>query len=286
MFCSGVWPQFGSPMEHSHMQNLSKSPVFTSMSPNSLPGLASILHPQPARIAPIGKDHGRTSHYDQIFSNGNSMQDHKLTRLNGSMPLPTFGASSSTTSGIETLSGPQFLWGSPNRYSHGFPTTGQSPTMVRPFAGAPGMFLGSSHQHHHHVGSAPSGIPFDQHFGRYHEPPQTLFMSPPAFSGSSFLNSRGPVKNVSISGNMMENGSSSFSNMSPRMMSPMFLGNRLYPGLGSTDLDGTSETSQNHNVDHNVNQMDDKKQFQLDLDKIIKGEDSRTTLMIKNIPNK
>ncbi|KAJ7965087.1 Protein MEI2-like [Quillaja saponaria] len=29
-----------------------------------------------------------------------------------------------------------------------------------------------------------------------------------------------------------------------------------------------------------------KKQYQLDLDKIISGEDTRTTLMIKNIPNK
>ncbi|KAM0050487.1 putative RNA recognition motif domain, mei2-like RNA recognition, RNA-binding domain superfamily [Helianthus debilis subsp. tardiflorus] len=259
----GFWPQFGSPMEHSPMQNLSKSPVFTSMSPSSLPELASILHPQPTKIAPIGKD-------------------HKLTQLNGSMP--TFGASSSTTSGIETLTGPQFLWGSPNRSSHGFLTTGQSPTMVHPFAGQPSPFHGSLHQHHH-VGSAPSGIPFDQHFGRYHESPEALFMSPPTFGGQSFLNSRGSVKNISYSGNFTENGSPNFSNMSPRM-SPMFLGNGHYPGLGSMNLDGVSERSRNHHVDHNVNQMDNKKQFQLDLDKIIKAEDTRTTLMIKNIPNK
>ncbi|KAI3744073.1 hypothetical protein L1987_57145 [Smallanthus sonchifolius] len=278
----GVWPQFGSPIEHSPLQSLTKSPVFTSLSPNSLPGLVSILHTQPARIAPIGKDHVRTSYLDQSFSNGNSMQDHKLSQSNGSMP--TFGASGSTTSGIETLSGPQFLWGSPNRPSHGFPTTGQSPTMVHPFTGQLGSFLGSS-QHHHYVGSAPSGVPFDRHFGRNLEPSETLFMSPPTFGSlglgqldRGFLNPRGSV-------NFMENGSPSFSNMSPRM-GHMFLGNEHYLGLGSINLDNMSEWPRNSRVDHNANPMDNKKQFQLDLDKISNGEDTRTTLMIKNIPNK
>ncbi|KAI3719716.1 hypothetical protein L6452_20618 [Arctium lappa] len=312
----GVWPQFGSPIEHSPLQSLSKSPVFTSMSPtigNNLPGLASILHPQPARIAPIGKDHGRSSHLDQIFSNGSSnngtvfqqshsLQDHKLS---------SFGASSSTASGIETLSGAQFLWGSPNIYpdqakgpSHGFPTTtSQSSTMAHPFTtsigprthgfsitGQPGPFLGSS-QPHHHVGSAPSGIPFERHFGRYHESPETLFMSPPTFGGlgigqieRGFLNSRASVNNVAIPGNIMENGSTGF-NMSPRV-SPMFLGNGHYPGLGSINMESLSDRSRNRRVEPNTNQMDNKKQFQLDLDKIASGEDTRTTLMIKNIPNK
>jgi len=35
-----------------------------------------------------------------------------------------------------------------------------------------------------------------------------------------------------------------------------------------------------------VNQAENKKQYQLDVDKISRGEDTRTTLMIKNIPNK
>ncbi|KAM0016693.1 putative mei2-like RNA recognition, RNA-binding domain superfamily [Helianthus debilis subsp. tardiflorus] len=36
----------------------------------------------------------------------------------------------------------------------------------------------------------------------------------------------------------------------------------------------------------NSNPSDNKKQFELDLDRIMRGEDRRTTLMIKNIPNK
>jgi len=39
-------------------------------------------------------------------------------------------------------------------------------------------------------------------------------------------------------------------------------------------------------IENYGNQIDSRKQFQLDLDKIKGGEDTRTTLMIKNIPNK
>ncbi|XP_024964043.1 protein MEI2-like 5 isoform X3 [Cynara cardunculus var. scolymus] len=316
---AGVWPQFGSPIEHSPLQSLSKSPVLGSMSPtfgNNLPGLASILHPQPARIAPIGKDHGRTNrnHLEQNMFNGSSnsgstfQQSHSLPESKLSQfkePMSSFGGSSSTGSGIETLSGPQFLWGSPNIYSeqpkgpsHGFPVTGRSPTMAHPFAttkgppthgfpiaGRPASLLGSSQHHHqhHHVGSAPSGIPFEGHFSRYHESPETLFMSPPAFGGvgighidRGFLGSRGSV----------ENGSPSFSTMSSPRLNPMFLGNGHYAGLGPTIVESMSERGRTRRVDQNGSQTDSKKQFQLDLDKITSGEDTRTTLMIKNIPNK
>eukprot|EP00252_Welwitschia_mirabilis_P018857 TRINITY_DN4227_c1_g2_i2.p1 TRINITY_DN4227_c1_g2~~TRINITY_DN4227_c1_g2_i2.p1 ORF type:complete len:501 (+),score=69.86 TRINITY_DN4227_c1_g2_i2:160-1662(+) len=47
----------------------------------------------------------------------------------------------------------------------------------------------------------------------------------------------------------------------------------------------TNERGRNRRSD-NANQIDSKKHFQLDVDKILSGEDTRTTLMIKNIPNK
>ncbi|XP_076912700.1 protein MEI2-like 2 [Bidens hawaiensis] len=225
-----------SPPEHSPLQSLTNSPVFASLSPNGLPGLVSAVHTQPARIAPIGKDH----------------------------TVSSFSAPGSTTSGIETLSGPEFLWGSPNKPSHGFSTTAQSPTMVHPFTGQPGPF----------VGSAPSGYPFDRRFTQNHEPHETLFMSPPTYAGLGFLNPGGSMI-------VIENRSLSFGNMSPRI-GHVFLGTEHYPGLGSLNID----SPRNHWVDHNANQMDNMKQFHLDLDKIINGEDNRTTLMIKNIPNK
>lgn len=36
----------------------------------------------------------------------------------------------------------------------------------------------------------------------------------------------------------------------------------------------------------NSSQTDNKKQFELDIERIARGDDKRTTLMIKNIPNK
>ncbi|KAL8228786.1 hypothetical protein R6Q57_013686 [Mikania cordata] len=297
----GVWAQFGSPVEHSPLQSLSRSPILGSMSStfgNNLPGLASILHPQPARIAPIGKDHGRTNrnHVAQnyTFQQSHSLPDAKLSQF--SEPKSSLGGSSSTGSGIETLSGPQFLWGSPSIYSdqskghHSF----GSQTMAHLFTtskGLPGQTHGfpatgrhgSLLHQHHHVGSAPSGIPFEGHFGHYHESPETLFMSPPAYGvvgishiDRGFLGSCGSV----------ENNSSSFSTLSTTRVNPIFLGNGSYAGLGPTVAESMSERGRNHRVDQNGSQTDSKKQFQLDLDKITNAEDRRTTLMIKNIPNK
>ncbi|XP_076949648.1 protein MEI2-like 2 [Bidens hawaiensis] len=295
----GVWPQFGSPIEHSPLQSLSKSPVLGSVGSsfgNGLPGLASILHPQPARIAPIGKDHGRTNRtleQNNTFQHSHSLPDSKLSQF--TEPMSSFGGPSSSGSGIETLSGPQFLWGSPNLYSdqpkphHGF----RSPAMSQPFPTSTGLPRpthgfpitgrhGSLLHQHHHVGSAPSGIPFEGRFGHYHESPETMFM------GSSygdvgighvdrgFLGSRGSI----------ENGSPSFGSMSSPRVNPMFLGNGPYAGLGPTVAESMSERVRNRRVDQNGSQIDSKKQFQLDLDKITSGEDTRTTLMIKNIPNK
>ncbi|PWA87530.1 protein MEI2-like 2 [Artemisia annua] len=305
----GAWSHFGSPIEHSPLQSLSKSPVLGSMSPNfsnTLTGLASILSPQPARIAPIGKDHGRSTNNGPTFQYSHSLPDSKLSQF--TEPMSSFGGSSSTSSNIETLSGPQYLWGTrsiysdqpkgPTQSSHGFTIAGRSPTMAHPFTvskGLPtqgfpigarhGSVLGSSqHLHqHHHVGSAPSGVPLEGHFGRYHESPETFFMSPPTYGGvgighidRGYLGSRGPV----------ENGSPSFGPMPSPRHNPMFLGNGSYTGLGPTIAESMSERGRNRRIDQNGSQTDSKKQFQLDIDKITSGEDTRTTLMIKNIPNK
>ncbi|KXG20999.1 protein MEI2-like 3 isoform X2 [Sorghum bicolor] len=54
----------------------------------------------------------------------------------------------------------------------------------------------------------------------------------------------------------------------------------------STSYDATNDRIRSRRHDGNAAQSENKKQFELDLDRIAKGEDSRTTLMIKNIPNK
>lgn len=50
--------------------------------------------------------------------------------------------------------------------------------------------------------------------------------------------------------------------------------------------DAPNDRIRSRRSDSGSSQADNRKQFELDIDRIMHGEDSRTTLMIKNIPNK
>ncbi|XP_058101188.1 protein MEI2-like 2 isoform X1 [Magnolia sinica] len=324
----GSWA-FSSPSEKSSVQAFSQSPNLGTSSPmsNYLPGLASILPPllsNSAKIAPIGKDQGRVSHTDQVFAHTNSTNgtafqhshsfpEHSSGMMANVSPSPgtvsSFGPSTSNPSGIGTLTGPQFLWGSPTPYSehthssawptpsmgHSFSSNGQGQGFL--YSNRNSSFVGLSHHHHqHHVGSAPSGVPLERHFGFFPESPETSFMGPVAFGGmgrneGNFMMNMGSRASlnagVALSGNMSENGSPSFRMLSSPRLGPMFLGGGgPFPGPVTPGIDGLIERGRSRRVENNGNQIDSKKQYQLDLDKIISGEDTRTTLMIKNIPNK
>ncbi|KAJ8762032.1 hypothetical protein K2173_006634 [Erythroxylum novogranatense] len=315
----GNWAQFNSPIEQSPLQNMNKSPIFRTMSPttsNHLPGLASLLNPHVSnslKVAPIGKDQGRGGIAENTFTNTNSVhgssfqQSHSLPELK-LKNMPPFGPSTPNGSSMETLSGPQFLWGSTkpladhsstsafpmssmghpfssNGKGHGFPYINQHTSLI------------GAAQHHNHVGSAPSGFPFERHFGIFPDSPDTSFMNPVSYGaiglghndGNFLMNmgNRAPMNTgVTIPKNMSENGSSSYRMMSSPRLSPVLLGNIPYAGLTSSSIEGFTERGRSRRVENNVNQVENKKHFQLDLDKIINGEDARTTLMIKNIPNK
>ncbi|KAK1321374.1 Protein MEI2-like 2 [Acorus calamus] len=315
----GSWAQFGSPSDNSPMQTLSQSPGLGTISPvtsNHMPGLASILPPLGSnfvKIAPIGKEQNRTSQSDHLFSNTN--QTHGVAfHHSQSFPEHSSGivpnmSPTSTAPGVGTMNGPQFLWGSQTPYpEHSHSSAWSTPSMVHSFSssgqgqGFPypnrhGSFLVSSRQNHHHVGSAPSGIPFERHFGFVPESPESSFMNPVSFGGMGFSRNEGSymmnvgaraamTSGMPISGNVSENGSPNFRMMSPQMLSPMFLGGNQYPGPGSSGIDVLIERGRSRRVENNGNQIDSKQQYQLDLEKIVSGEDTRTTLMIKNIPNK
>ncbi|KAK9132404.1 hypothetical protein Scep_011932 [Stephania cephalantha] len=313
----GNWAQFGSPIKHGSMQGLSQSPNLRTISPgnnNHLPGLASILPPQlsnSVKIAPIGKDQSRISHADQIFPNNSSPHGGSFPHSH-SFPEPNLSSSpgtvsslgpsiTSSASGIGTLSGPQFLWGSPTPFAehgttnawpapaagHSFSPNGQGHGFHYPNRSGP--FLGSAH---HHVGSAPSGVHFERHFGFFPESPETSYMSPPVnYGGMGFnrnegnfmmnIGTRATVNSgVSLSGNMPENGSA-FRVMPSSRMGPLYMGSGPYLGPGASSIEGLAERGRSRRVESNGSQIDSKKQYQLDLDKIINGEDIRTTLMIK-----
>ncbi|CBI30812.3 unnamed protein product, partial [Vitis vinifera] len=224
----GSWAQFSSPIEHSPLQSLSKSPGFRTVSPttsNHLPGLASILNSQisnSVKVAPIGKDQGRAK-FGPI-----------------SCPAPYSEHTNSSA------------W--------------QPPSMGHPFA-SNGQGRGFPYSGRH-----------ERHFGYFPESPEASFMTPVAFGGMGLAHNDGT--------NMSESGSANFRMISSPRLSPMFPGNGPFPGLAPSNIEGLADRGRSRWVENNGNQIDSKKQFQLDLDKILNGEDTRTTLMIKNIPNK
>lgn len=64
----------------------------------------------------------------------------------------------------------------------------------------------------------------------------------------------------------------------------------IFPGSAQmipmiNTFDPTNERARSRRNEGSINQAD-KKQYELDIDRILRGEDNRTTLMIKNIPNK
>lgn len=266
VFVAAIWPQFGSPMERNSLQSFSKSPGFNSLSPSlgsSLSGLASVSQPRVSnqRVGPTGKD-GLV-----IFEQSHPFPEQMLGQFAGSSLRP--------------FPGLQDFMGSPKLNAGQTNSAPRTQTMRNPFipTGSNGSLFPNVHgsfrsssQHHYqyHFGSAPSDI----------TPEQRVYGV-----GGSF-GSANSASSANVSRNSMDNGSPVFSVMSSPRHSPMFLVNGHFLGPATSNLESLAERGWSPRVESNGVHMDDKKQFQLDLDKIRSGEDTRTTLMIKNIPNK
>lgn len=135
--------------------------------------------------------------------------------------------------------------------------------------------------YNHPVGSAPTVNPsiWDRH-GYSGDTLETTAFHPGSlgnmgFPGSSPVHAmdRAPRRMLShASGNCPDHSSSSAHTGSPQQQ-------RRH------NFHGKNMSSWNRRNDSNANQAD-KKQYELDIDRILHGEDSRTTLMLKNIPNK
>ncbi|KAK6142296.1 hypothetical protein DH2020_022644 [Rehmannia glutinosa] len=278
----GIWPNFGSPVEHNSLHGYSQMPKLESLSPvgsNHSPGLASILPSHvsnPLKITPIGKDPGKISHVNQVITKANnttqgvpfqnhfSVPDSNLS----SSPAPVSPFEYSKPSSVGTLSGPQFLWGSPTIQSEHinspslawssslkgrpFPPSGQG--IGFPYTSQRGSFLGSVR----------------------------ILMWDLLHLGFNWKGILAFTLRVGFAGNFTDSGSPSSRLMSMSRNGSLFYGNGSF---GAASNDGIIDRGRSRRSESG-SQMDNKKQYQLDLEKIVNGDDSRTTLMIKNIPNK
>ncbi|GER53416.1 RNA-binding protein [Striga asiatica] len=263
----GSWHNFGSPVEQNSLHGYSQTPnlALSPVGSNHLPGLASILPSHiPSHLKMANMNHG-LAHF--------SVPSPTLS----SSPRPISLFSDSNPSSVGTLSGPQFLWGSPSVPSDQTNSSRGQRLIGFPYTTQQSSILGS---HHHQVGSAPSGVRMERNFGFFPGSPETSFANQKNFGVANFGHSKTNL-GVAFAGSFGESGSPSSRMMPVLRNGPLYFGSGSFGSMG----DGLLDRGRVRRSDGGV-QTDNKKQYQLDLEKIANGEDSRTTLMIKNIPNK
>ncbi|KAJ4883282.1 Protein MEI2-like 4 [Raphanus sativus] len=151
---------------------------------------------------------------------------------------------------------------------------------------------------HHHIGSAPVlNSPFwDRRQAYVAEPPESTgfhfgshgSMGFPGSSPSHAMEMASHKVFSHVGGNRMDaNSSNAAVSRSSRQM-PHFLSGRnpMLSVPGSFDLPNERYRNLSQRRSEFSSSNAEKKLFELDVDRILRGEDNRTTLMIKNIPNK
>ncbi|KAI4336395.1 hypothetical protein L6164_014928 [Bauhinia variegata] len=210
---------------------------------------------------------------------------------NGSHPRPGLYHMWNSNLHQQSPSSPM-LWQKAPSFANGAcaPSLPRMPNFPR----TPPHMLRASHIEHH-VGSAPvvTASPWDRKYSYLGESteasgfhlgslgstgfPRSWQLHPPDFASQNMLSH--------VGGNgteFMPNAGQS----SPNQLSHFFPGR--HPMASMSKFDSTNERMRNlyHRRSEANSNGSDKKQYELDLGRILRGEDNRTTLMIKNIPNK
>ncbi|KAL6969193.1 hypothetical protein U1Q18_028917 [Sarracenia purpurea var. burkii] len=147
-----------------------------------------------------------------------------------------------------------------------------------------------------HVGSAPSVNPslWDRRHTYSGESPNASGFHPGSL-GNMRISGNSPHHSDFLSQNMLPHVSGNCMDLSvssknvglpsPHQRCLMFPArSQIIPMM--SPFDSPNERARSRRNEGSSNQADSKKQFELDIDRIMRGEDNRTTLMIKNIPNK
>ncbi|KAF5741217.1 protein MEI2-like 4 isoform X10 [Tripterygium wilfordii] len=223
---------------------------------------------------------------------------------NSTSVLPAFG---SVGDGNVTLPGLSFTWSSsyqPQTTGMIWPNSpsfvngvcaGQTPPQVHGLPRAPSHMLNTVPMNNHRVGSAPTVNP--SIWDRQHAYAMESAEAPGFHPGSlgtvrNFNNSLHPMEFVSP--NVFPRIGANFMDLPipPKIIGvqPHHQRSAMFPGRGPmmpmmSSIDYPNDYVRSRRNEGSINQAD-KKQYELDIDRILRGEDSRTTLMIKNIPNK
>ncbi|XP_043687248.1 protein MEI2-like 4 isoform X1 [Telopea speciosissima] len=263
-----------------------------SMPYNSHGTMAANINPGPSEG--IGN-----RHIHRIGSNGHSVELNEGvfgSSGNGSCPLRGFHNMWSNSSSYHPHPPAPVMW--PNSSSFVNDVNVHSSAQLHGVARSPSNMMNTNLPiyYHHHVGSAPAvnhSLWERRHTYAGESPDGSSFHSGSlgsmVFSGSSNLH---PLELAShnvfhVGGNCMDPSfpSTSVGMHSPQQQCHMFpIRNPMVPMPSS--FDAPNGRIRSRRSEGGSSQIDNKKQYELDIDRIVCGEDTRTTLMIKNIPNK
>ncbi|GFZ03952.1 MEI2-like protein 5 [Actinidia rufa] len=232
-------------------------------------------------------------HINMVGFDGQSME---LRGVSGPSrnATPVHGHQWSNSNSFQHHPSSPMVWPNSSSFSSGVmaPCISQVPG----FSGiSPDPLNSVSPPHHFQVGSAPSISPSlwnRPHTYSGESPEISAFclgsIGSVGFPGSSPLHQLGRASIVfsHAGGNCLENSTNDALH-SPHQISQICSGRKRLTLL-PTSFGYPHECGRNLSQPRNQESSShaDKKQFELDIDRILRGEDCRTTLMIKNIPNK
>ncbi|KAF2312796.1 hypothetical protein GH714_040492 [Hevea brasiliensis] len=233
-------------------------------------------------------------HIQGVGSNGHLME------LNGGV----FGSSGN---GTGSLPGHHYIWNNSNsgRQHHAnrmiWPNSPSFTNGVHHLPHMPGLpraapVMLNTLPAHHHIGSAPAVNPslWDRRHAYSGESPEASSFHLGSLGSVGFPGSSPPhpmeIASHNIFSHVGGNCVDMTKNAGLHTAQPMC---HIFPGRNTmismpSPFDSPNERVRNlshRRIESNSNHSD-KKQYELDIDRILCGEDSRTTLMIKNIPNK
>ncbi|GAB2240986.1 hypothetical protein Droror1_Dr00021504 [Drosera rotundifolia] len=171
-----------------------------------------------------------------------------------------------------------------------WPDNGHCPAWLPGFPGASHIMMSAGSTMHHQAGSAPISHASlwerrQSYAGESLEAPSFL----PGSIGSAGFPSCSPPHPLEISSyNMFPHGgraSSMSLSKNAELLSPHQMRHMLHKRSANSTMSFGSPSTRNRRNESNMNYAD-KKQYELNIESILRGEDTRTTLMIKNIPNK
>ncbi|KAF3430907.1 hypothetical protein FNV43_RR25637 [Rhamnella rubrinervis] len=278
----------GSPAFHPHSLPEYHEGLTTGVPCNSLGTVAATVNPRPPERI-------ENRQFCRVNSNGHSIDLNEGvfgSAGNGSCPLPGHHY---TWSNSYHPQPPAMMWPNSPSFLNGI-CAAHPPPRLHGFPGAPSHILSPTlPMNNHHVGSAPVVNPsvWDRRHAYAGESPEASGFHPGSLGTMRISNSPHSMEFLShnifphVGGNCMDLPvpSKNVGLQSHHQRSMMFPGRgQMIPLMNS--FDSPNERARSRRNEGNSNQVDNKKQYELDIDRIMRGEDNRTTLMIKNIPNK